>query len=154
MDRVALDHRDDRADRRPADRPEPEPLDLGEEERLGLGQLEADLGDPVEAAPDLVAVTALTTEVCAAQDVLATVKTLGTSCAAFDGTTLYSGSLGAVAIGDPATGAQAGDRTLAAQGSETLCIQVHLPLAAGNAYQAASTVTTLTFSAEQTANNP
>lgn len=83
-----------------------------------------------------------------------TVKTLGTSCATFDGTTLYSGSLSAAAIGSNATGAQAGDRTLAAAANETLCFRASLPLASGNTFQNATTTTTFTFDSEQTANNP
>jgi hypothetical protein len=83
-----------------------------------------------------------------------TVKTLGTSCAAFDGTTVYTGTLAAALFGDPTTGGQAGDRTLNAAASETLCFQANLPLNTPNAYQGATTTTTFTFSAEQTANNP
>ena len=83
-----------------------------------------------------------------------TIKTLGTSCAAFDGTTIYTGALGSAAFGDPSQGAQAGDRTLAAGASATLCFQAALPLATGNGYQNATTTTTFTFDAEQTANNP
>jgi|SRR5450759_264377 hypothetical protein len=82
-----------------------------------------------------------------------TVKTLGTSCALFDGTSLYTGALASAAVGDPTQGAQAGDRTLAAAGSESLCFRATLPLATGNAYQNATTTTTFTFQAEQTANN-
>jgi predicted ribosomally synthesized peptide with SipW-like signal peptide len=83
------------------------------------------------------------------------VKTLGTSCAAFDGTSLYSGVLGAstAAIGNPATGAQTGDRALAALASETLCFRATLPILTGNAFQGTATTTTFTFDAEQTANN-
>jgi len=83
-----------------------------------------------------------------------TVKTLGTSCAVFDGTSLYSGALSAAAFGNPAQGAQAGDRTLNGAANETLCFQANLPAATGNAFQGATTTTTFTFSAEQTANNP
>jgi len=83
-----------------------------------------------------------------------TVKTLGTSCAAFDGTSLYSGALSAAAFGSNAQGTQAGDRTLAAGTNETLCFQATLPIGTGNAFQGASTTTTFTFDAEQTANNP
>jgi spore coat-associated protein N len=83
-----------------------------------------------------------------------TVKTLGTSCAAFDGATLYTGALSTAAFGNPAQGAQAGDRTLNAASSETLCFQANLPLATGDAFQGAATTATFTFSAEQTANNP
>jgi predicted ribosomally synthesized peptide with SipW-like signal peptide len=85
-----------------------------------------------------------------------TVKTLGTDCATFDGTSLFSGTLGATTavIGDPTQGAQAGDRNLNGGASETLCFRVSLPFATGNTYQGASTTTTFTFAAEQTANNP
>lgn len=90
-----------------------------------------------------------------------TVKTVdattpGTPCDDFDGATLYAGILGAstAAVGSPAAGANAGDRTLAGLTAETLCFRIDLPLATGNAYAAASAVTTFTFDAEQTANNP
>lgn len=56
-------------------------------------------------------------------------------------------------VGDPTTGAQAGDRVLDAATNEVLCFQVSLPLATGNPYQGATATTTLTFAAEQTANN-
>ena len=82
-----------------------------------------------------------------------TVKTLGTNCTTFDGTSLYSGTLAGAAFGYPATGAQAGDRTLNSASSETLCFKAVLPLTTPNAYQGATTTTTFTFSAEQTANN-
>lgn len=90
-----------------------------------------------------------------------TVKTIdvtlpATPCDNFDGTQLYTGVLGAstAAVGSPAAGAQAGDRTLAGLSNETLCFRISLPLATGNAYAAATAVTTFTFDAEQTANNP
>jgi spore coat-associated protein N len=82
-----------------------------------------------------------------------TVKTLGASCAAFDGTSIYTGTIASAVFGDPTQGAQAGDRTLAAAASETLCFRATLPLATGNALQNATTTTTFTFQAEQTANN-
>lgn len=75
------------------------------------------------------------------------------------GTTLYGpGALGTTpasmaVFGDPATGAQTGDRALAAGTNETLCVKVALPLSTGNAYQAATTTATFTFAAEQTTNN-
>lgn len=84
------------------------------------------------------------------------VTTPSTPCDDFDGavvvasTTLDSGA----AFGNAAAGADSGDRTLAAASSETLCFRVSLPLATGNAYQGATTTTTFSFSAEQTANNP
>ena len=91
-----------------------------------------------------------------------TIKTIdltapGVPCDNFDGTQLYTGDVdgttGAL-VGSNAQGSQAGDRTLAAAASETLCFRVDLPLATGNAFQNATTTATLTFDAEQTANNP
>ncbi len=84
-----------------------------------------------------------------------TVKTQGTSCAAFDGTTIVNGvALNGAAIGNPAQGAQAGDRTLAAASNEVLCFRVILPIASGNTLQGLTSAVTFTFDAEQTANNP
>jgi len=83
-----------------------------------------------------------------------TISTLGTSCAVFDGTSLYTGALSAAAFGSNAQGAQAGDRTLNASSSETLCFRASLALSTGNTFQGAATTTTFTFDAEQTANNP
>jgi Camelysin metallo-endopeptidase len=68
-------------------------------------------------------------------------------------TTLYSGGLSAALLGDPTQGAQAGDRTVAAGASDTLCFAWTFPLASGNPFQGAATSTTFTFAAEQTANN-
>jgi len=84
------------------------------------------------------------------------VTTPGTPCDNFDGTSLYTGVLGATtaAVGSPTAGAQAGDRTLNGLSNETLCFRVQLPLATANTYSAATAVTTFTFDAEQTANNP
>jgi predicted ribosomally synthesized peptide with SipW-like signal peptide len=85
-----------------------------------------------------------------------TVKTIGTSCATFDGTQLFSGALGASAavIGDPAPGADTGDRNLNSAASEVLCFRLTLPIGTTNGYQGATSSTTFTFDAEQTANNP
>jgi len=80
----------------------------------------------------------------------------GNTCTAFDGTSLYAtATLGASSnlVGDPAQGAQAGDRTLNSGASDFLCFRVSLPLSTSNAYQSATTTTTFTFAAEQTANN-
>ena len=80
-----------------------------------------------------------------------------TPCNDFDGVVVLSSTvLGAsgASFGNPAVGPQAGDRTLAAGANETLCFRVTLPGGTGNAYQAATTTTTFTFDAEQTANNP
>jgi hypothetical protein len=76
------------------------------------------------------------------------------------GTTLYNAAaLGGLAtalniIGDPTTGQQSGDRSLAAGANETLCFKVTLPTGTPNTYQAATTTATFTFAAEQTTNNP
>ena len=82
-----------------------------------------------------------------------TVKTkTANPCTTFDGTTLYTGSLnptGGLVIGNPATGEQAGDRTLTAGTSEVLCFKVDLPATAPNNVQAVSTSAVLTFLAEQ-----
>ena len=88
-----------------------------------------------------------------------TIKTAdgGGGCSAFTGTTIYTGDLdGTVGkiLGDPATGANAGDRNLASPLTETLCFRGTLPTTAGNIYQSATTTATFTFDAEQTANNP
>ena len=83
--------------------------------------------------------------------------TPGTPCNDFDGVSVLAATvLGAstAGIGDPTVGPQAGDRTLAASANETLCFRVTLPGGTGNAFQAATTTTTFTFDAEQTANNP
>jgi uncharacterized protein YfaS (alpha-2-macroglobulin family) len=86
------------------------------------------------------------------------IKSGVTTCtnAGFDstGTSVYNSTLTAGAIGSNAQGAQAGDRTLSASGSEVLCFQVRLPSGAGASLQGLSTTATFTFDAEQTANNP
>jgi hypothetical protein len=69
------------------------------------------------------------------------------------GTTIYSGTLAAAALGNPAQGADTGDRAVAAGASDSLCFTWTFPLASGNGFQAAATTSTFTFAAEQTANN-
>jgi predicted ribosomally synthesized peptide with SipW-like signal peptide len=84
-----------------------------------------------------------------------TIKTLGTNCATFDGTTVLAATaLDGAAFGSPVQGPQTGDRTLAAPGSEVLCFRVALPIGADNTVQTANSAVTFTFAAEQTANNP
>ncbi|MDO8483651.1 MAG: TasA family protein [Candidatus Limnocylindrales bacterium] len=99
----------------------------------------------------------------ALRDVLTlTVKTIdvttpGTPCDNFDGTSVLAATVlgaGTAAFGNPAAGSQAGDRTLNAAANETLCFRVTLPSGTGNAYQSATSTTTFTFDAEQTASNP
>lgn len=70
------------------------------------------------------------------------------------GATLYSGALSAAALGSAASGAQAGDRNVAAGATDQLCFSWAFPLASGNGFQNAATSATFSFAAEQTANNP
>jgi hypothetical protein len=75
-----------------------------------------------------------------------------------DGTVLYGpADLGNTVpinvVGDPAQGAQAGDRSLVSLANEDLCFNVSLPLAATNAAQGLTTTATFDFQAEQTKNN-
>ncbi len=80
----------------------------------------------------------------------------GGGCTAFTGAVIVASGTGlnGAAIGNPAQGAQAGDRTLAGGASEVLCFRVTLPLNSPNTFQAQTSVATFTFAAEQTANNP
>lgn len=80
----------------------------------------------------------------------------GGGCAAFTGAVIVAAGtvLNGAAIGNPAQGAQAGDRTLAGGASEVLCFRVTLPLSTNNTFQAATSLATFSFAAEQTANNP
>lgn len=68
--------------------------------------------------------------------------------------TIYDGSIGAAAFGDPQIGNDLGDRALAGGTSETLCFRVTLPVDTDVLYQNAATTATFSFSAEQTVNNP
>lgn len=107
------------------------------------------------------ALTSATDENVLAAELLLTVKSGVTTCDdanwATDGTTHYSGPLGNTApvaiFGDATAGADLGDRVLAAAGSEILCFNVTLPFGTTVA-QGLSSTATLTFEAEQTANNP
>jgi spore coat-associated protein N len=108
------------------------------------------------------AVTSTTTEDTLAAQLDLSIKSGVTTCttAGFDtdGTVVYAaGDLGSTAgvnvIGDPTQGAQAGDRTLAASGSEVLCFKVSLPSSTGSAFQGLTTTATFDFQAEQTKNN-
>ncbi len=106
--------------------------------------------------------TSTTDEDALAAELVLTVKSGVTTCDDGNwqatGVDLYSGILGSTGtinvIGDPATGAQAGDRVLAATANENLCFNVTLPSTASNASQGQTSTATFTFDAEQTANNP
>ncbi|WP_323794305.1 TasA family protein, partial [Nocardioides sp.] len=69
------------------------------------------------------------------------------------GSNVYAGALSDAAFGDTTQGGQPGDRLLASGSDEVLCLQVELPVSAGNILQAEDTTATFTFFAEQTANN-
>jgi predicted ribosomally synthesized peptide with SipW-like signal peptide len=109
------------------------------------------------------ATTSTTTENVLAGELDMTIKSGVTTCtnAGFSatGTVVYTtGDLGNTTavnvIGNPAQGAQAGDRVLAAAANEVLCFNVSFPLAATNASQNLTSTATFAFVAEQTANNP
>jgi hypothetical protein len=104
-----------------------------------------------------------TTENLLAAQLDLTVKVGVTTCttAGFgaSGTLLYGAAdlgstTGITLFGDPTQGYQNGDRTLAAAGSETLCIRVQLPFSTGGAYEGLTTTATFDLVSEQTANNP
>jgi spore coat-associated protein N len=102
------------------------------------------------------ALKSTTTENTLAAQLDMTVKTEGTGCNNFDGTTLYGpddfgNTTGKAIFGDLSTHT---GRTLAPSGSETLCFRVTLPTSTDNSFQGLTTTATLTFDAEQTANNP
>lgn len=107
------------------------------------------------------AMESTTTENVLAGELVLTVKSGVTACNnagwAADGTTLYAGPLGSTGtdavVGSAVSGADAGDRVLASSASEVLCVNVTLPLAS-TAGEGLSTVATLDFLVEQTANNP
>jgi hypothetical protein len=109
------------------------------------------------------AVTSTTTENVLAGLLSLQIKTGVTTCTnvgfGASGTTIYGpGVLGNTTpvnvIGNPAQGAQAGDRTLLAGANEVLCFNVSLPLATGNSAQGVTTTATFAFQGEQTKNNP
>jgi spore coat-associated protein N len=77
-------------------------------------------------------------------------------CDNFDGTVLHpAGVLGAanVLFGSVSPTVGTGDRIVNAGATDVLCVRVSLPLATDDTYQGATSVTTFTFNAEQTANN-
>lgn len=83
------------------------------------------------------------------------IKTQGTSCAAFDGTSVMAETvLDVASFGSATAGPDTGDRTLSAPGSEVLCFRVALPIGATSAVQGETSAATFSFLAEQTANNP
>lgn len=107
------------------------------------------------------AIKSTTTESVLAAVLDLTVKSGVSACTdagfGLTGTVLYGpNDLGSTAgtnvVGNPATGAQAGDRALAASANEVLCFNVSLPLAATTGQGLTSTAT-FDFMSEQTKNN-
>ncbi len=79
-------------------------------------------------------------------------KAAGTCAADFTGAVVVpSTTLEGASFGNANQGQDTGDRLLAS-GNEVLCFRVNLPSGTGNFYQGATTVTTFSFHAEQTAN--
>lgn len=72
-----------------------------------------------------------------------------------EGATLFEGNAASLTklVGDKAEGPQAGDRVLAAAGTETLTFTVTYPEDSDNTFAGADASLTLTFDAEQTVNN-
>jgi predicted ribosomally synthesized peptide with SipW-like signal peptide len=108
----------------------------------GTGQLRYSMTTAVDTGPAL------------AGQLTAVVKSKGTSCAAFDGTTLYTGVLSGAAFGNPAVTGDVGDPTLNSGSNTDVCFRVTMPTGTGNTFQGATTTLTFTFDSEQTANNP
>ena len=81
-----------------------------------------------------------------AAELLFTVRTVGSSCADFDGTSLFEGPLDEASFGMDGSG-----RPLPAATAEILCFRAALPLDAANAVQGAATTVTLSFRADSPA---
>ena len=81
-----------------------------------------------------------------AAELVFTVRTVGSSCADFDGTSLFDGPLDAAAFGIDGDG-----RLLPAATAEILCFRAALPLDAANSLQGAATTVTLSFAADSPA---
>jgi hypothetical protein len=81
-----------------------------------------------------------------ARGLVLTIRTVGSSCADFNGTTLFDGPLDEAAIGSEADG-----RLLPAATAEILCFRVALPIETGDSLQDAATTVTLAFRAGSTA---
>jgi predicted ribosomally synthesized peptide with SipW-like signal peptide len=109
------------------------------------------------------ALTSTTTENALASTLRLTVKTGVATCDNANwttgGTVIYpTNVLGATTVapifGDVTPGNQGGDRTLAPAATETLCLNVTLPITTTSASENLTTTATFNFEAEQTANNP
>ncbi len=80
---------------------------------------------------------------------LLTIKTIGSSCADFDGMTLFDGPLDDAAFGNEVDG-----RPLPAATAEILCFRADLPWDSDNGLQGSTTTVTLSFGATRQAGVP
>ena len=80
---------------------------------------------------------------------LHTIKTIGSSCADVDGTTLFDGPLD-----DAAFGNEVDDRPLPAATAEILCFRAELPWETGDELQGSATTVALSFGATRQAAAP
>lgn len=138
-----------------------------------LGGLDLAPGEVVAGTLDLAnvgalelryAITSTTTEDVLAGILQLTIRTAVADCSPagvdLTGTTVagpvpLGSTAGEPVLGDPAQGADAGDRTLGPGLGETLCVKVELPAAADDDDTAERTTTaTLRIDAEQTVANP
>src|SRR5439155_17804357 len=67
--------------------------------------------------------------------------------------TVFTGALNAAHFGDPAPGAQGGERNITAGGGDTVCMVLSAPTTLSNSFQNQSANFTITVDAEQTRNN-
>ena len=78
-----------------------------------------------------------------------TIRSVGSSCADFDGSVLYAGPLDEAAFGDGPAG-----RDLAGATADILCFRAELPIEAGNGLQGTATTVRLSFAAHQNGGTP
>jgi hypothetical protein len=151
------------------------PSDLGVERRLEVSTIDLNTGsrDATLSARGMVPGDAVTAAVTVANSgrqpvsygmshglvatdgaalsaaLVLTIKTSGSSCADFDGATLFDGSLAEATFGGEGDG-----RPLPAATAEILCFRAALPRGADNRLQDGATTITLTFSSTLQAANP
>jgi hypothetical protein len=78
-----------------------------------------------------------------------TIRAVGSSCADFDGSVLYTGPFDEAAFGDDSAG-----REVAAASADILCFRAELPIDAGNDLQGAASTVRLAFAAHQVGGAP
>ena len=78
-----------------------------------------------------------------------TIRAVGSSCADFDGSVLYTGPFDEAAFGDGSAG-----RELGAASADILCFRAELPIDAGNELQGTTSTVRLSFAAHQVGSAP